>query len=80
MSTKSPIRFWTKEEIVTLLDLWENTTLADMARKLNRREASINQKANEIRKAGHNLPKKASAGGAAKALLMDVLRERNLIS
>lgn len=75
---KRDIRYWTKKELGVLLDLWETKSVREIATELGRDQSSIVAKANDIRKVGYNLPKKARAG-EARALIMSVLRERKLM-
>ena len=71
-------RFWTKEEIKTLLDLWSTKTVEEISATLNRPNSSIIGMCAEIRKAGYNLPKKKKTN-YRQLLVKEVLVEQGLI-
>lgn len=70
-------RYWTKDEIATVIDLWQSSSLDDIALKLQRERKHIVYIAAQIRKAGYQLPKKR-INGKLKSLISEVLLEKRL--
>lgn len=65
---------WTKEEIKTLISLWETMTLEEVARELKVHPTQAQYMAALIRKEGYALPKKRVIG-RARGLVKEVIRE-----
>lgn len=71
-------RMFTKDEISTVLSLWETRTVAEIAQETDRPLGSIHYLAAKIRKQGYNLPKKMIKNKISN-LIQEVLKEKNLI-
>ena len=69
---------WTKEDIKTVVSLWETTTKGDLANKLGINESQLNTMVMRMRKAGLKLPHKRK-NGQAEAFLLATLKELKLI-
>lgn len=70
-------RRFTKDEISTLIKLWETKTISELAEELERPVGSILYLANKIRKVGYKLPKKQTAN-TASYLIKEVLNDLHL--
>lgn len=66
---------WTKEEIRTVRDLFETTTMREIAAKIGREDTEIGYIISLMRNAGFKIPKKSSKG-YMKTLLGEVLEEK----
>ena len=71
-------RMYTKDEVETILKLWNTKTVKEIAEELQRPFNSIIYVAKKIRLAGYNLPKKYSPH-KADYLIKTVLKEKGLI-
>jgi hypothetical protein len=71
-------KFWTKEEINTLLSLWEHKTVSEIAEELNRPNSAIIYMAGIIRRNGYKLPKKIRTN-IIDLLVKEVLKGKRLI-
>lgn len=55
-------RYWTKEEIRRMVDLWETKTLEEVAEEMGVKTSRITYMAHQIRKAGYPLAMKRRTG------------------
>ena len=59
---KKEKRYFTKQEIKSVVKLWKDTSLQDIAKELKMTVIQVAYLAQSIRKAGHKLPKKRKIG------------------
>lgn len=69
------VKSWTKNDISTVLDLWETTSNRDLANKLGVKPQQLQYMRMQISKAGYDLPRKRVVG-VSQGLIKDVLREK----
>jgi hypothetical protein len=74
MTKRKPNQLWTKEEIKTVLKLWGENTTDQIAQQLGRKKDQISYIANQIRRAGHKLPKKRTIG-RLQGMIKEVVSE-----
>ncbi|MCJ7804947.1 hypothetical protein MUP35_04435, partial [Patescibacteria group bacterium] len=55
---KSKRKFWTKDEISYILDLWQSKTIDELSNELDRKGNAILYMARKIRQLGYALPRK----------------------
>ncbi len=55
---KTTFKMFTKQEIRKVVTLWENLSVGEIAKELDRKPASITYLAKKVRKCGYPLPKK----------------------
>ena len=65
-------QLWTKNEIKTVMTLWETATTQQIAEKLKRKPSQVSAIAVKIRKMGFDLPRKR-INGYLDTLLREVL-------
>lgn len=70
----SPYHMWTKEEIRTVLELWQDSSVADIAAEIGVDPARVVYIAQQIRRAGYELPKK-HIKGRTMSMVEDVIAE-----
>lgn len=68
---------WTKAEIKILISLWTSKTLEEVAKEIGVSSAQILYMVREIRKAGHEMPKK-KRNGIKRGLIMEALGELDI--
>jgi len=65
---------WTKEEMKRFIGLWNIKTTEELCDELGRRKEQILYMANQMRKAGLDLPRK-SKKGILRGLILEVIEE-----
>ena len=65
---------WTKEEMKRFIGLWNIKTVDELCDELGRRKEQILYMANQMRKAGLDLPRK-SKKGILRGLILEVIEE-----
>jgi hypothetical protein len=65
---------WTKEEMKKLIAMWETKTVLELCDELGRRREQILYMANQMRRAGLDLPRK-SKRGLIRGLILEVKAE-----
>lgn len=65
---------WTKENIKTLMKLWEAETVEGIGEKMNLNKTQVQYMANNIRKMGYPLAKKHNIS-QTKALVEETMKE-----
>ena len=69
---------FTKSDIEAVLDLWEDTNINDICKKLDMTKIQVYYLVSQIRKAGYPIIKKTVTGQTTTLIKM-VLAERHLI-
>jgi len=70
------MKMWTKEEINTVLNLWETDSKEEIAVKLGRNINSINNMANQIRAIDKRALPRKHRKGQVGSLIREVLASR----